>query len=341
VLAVAALAAAVALGRRAQDALLGAAIGAGPAWWAARRSHARTRVALRQLEQAHAELLAARPLESIGRLAAGVAHEINTPIQYVGDNIGFLTGAFSDLIVALDVARAEHLVDACGTAAGVPASPGSAPMAAGPTDDDIDFLRGEVPQALQQSATGVARVAEIVLALKGAAHPGDGVSAVELNQLVSETTVVARGEWKRVAQLELELDPALPVIEGRRGELGQVLLNLVVNAAHAVAARREHEEGFVGRIRIATRAEGASVVVTVDDNGDGVTPDVAARVFEPFFTTKAAGQGTGQGLAIVATIVRDHHGGSIELRRSELGGASFVIHLPVRSVDPAPRASAR
>ena len=254
------------------------------------------------LDDAHDELLRASNLESIGQLAAGVAHEINTPIQYVGDNIAFLRGAFTDLIDA-----------AAGSSA------------------DLEFLRAEVPMALEQSATGVARVAEIVRALKGAAHPGtDGFVPTDINQLVSETTLVARGEWKRVADVELDLYPHLPEVECVRGQIGQVLLNMIVNSTHSVAARREVDASTEGRIRIATAVLGECVTITVEDNGGGVPDDIADRIFDPFFTTKAVGAGTGQGLAICHTVVYQRHGGTIDVAASASGGALFTIHLPVR-----------
>ena len=262
-----------------------------------------------QLEDLRAAVgrdLRSRNFEAIGQLAAGVAHEINTPVQYVGDNINFLSGAFTDLIGAVD-----------------------------PTEsDDLDFLRTEVPIALEQSAAGVARVAEIVRALKSAAHPGtDGVVPTDINQLISETSLVARGEWKRVAQLELDLDPSLPDVECMRGEIGQVMLNLIVNSAHAVAARRaiamDHGTPFGGRITITSRAVGESIMIAVDDNGIGVPDALVRKIFDPYFTTKAVGTGSGQGLAISHTVVYEHHGGSIDVARNRDGGARFTIHLPI------------
>ena len=230
-------------------------------------------------------------LEAIGRLAAGIAHEINTPTQYVGDNIRFLQEAFEDLMAG----------------------------------EDIDDLADEIPAAIEQSLEGIERIAKIVQAMKAFSHPGvEEKTQADLNRLVESTVTVSTNEWKYVADVHTALDDDLPLVWCVPGKLNQVLLNLIVNAVHAIADRGEAR----GEIDICTMVEGDGVVVSVRDTGCGIPADAQARVFEPFFTTKAVGRGTGQGLSIAAGVVRDH-GGTIDFETSAGGGTTFFVRLPV------------
>jgi PAS domain S-box-containing protein len=263
------------------------------------------------------QLKQAQKLESIGQLAAGIAHEINTPVQYIGDNTHFLAGAFKDVGRVLDLYR---------TAAAEPGRFAEAERAA--EDADLAYLLEEAPRAIEQTLEGVSHVARIVKAMKEFAHPGTEEKApVDLNRTLETVVTVARNEWKYAAEVVTDLDPDLPPVPGLAGELNQVFLNLLVNAAHAVQAATS--PGEKGAITITTRRAGGFVEVRVADTGCGIPEAIRGRVFDPFFTTKPVGQGTGQGLAIAHAVVVQRHGGAITFE-SEVGrGTTFVVRLPL------------
>ena len=306
-------------------------------------------------------LTQAQKLESIGQLAAGVAHEINTPIQYVGDNLRFLRGAFDDLLRPL--AACGELADtemggsgaSGGEAGGDAVDPAQrlARLRETLADTDAGFLMDEVPRAIGQALEGVERVASIVLAMKKFSHPETAEKRpADINQLVLDTVTVSRNEWKYVAEVETRLAPNLPLIPCLPGDLAQVLLNVVVNAAHAIAEARQAAEGQPGgegatigmgggappppgRITITTQLTPGSgpaprghVEIRIADTGAGIPEEVRDRVFDPFFTTKAVGKGTGQGLAIAHDIVVKKHGGSIDFISTPGQGTTFTITLP-------------
>ena len=247
-----------------------------------------------------AELRHAQKLESVGQLASGIAHEINTPIQFIGDNVRFIGDAFDDVLKAT-----------------VPSN-----------QVDIDFLAAEVPQAIAQTLEGVDRVAAIVRAMKAFGHPGnDDMSPTDLNGAVRNTLIVASNTVKDVADVAVELGD-LPPVWCHPGDINQVLVNLVVNAAHAIADK-VGSSSKRGTITIQTFIDGKDAVLQVADTGTGIPKDVAGRVFEPFFTTKEVGRGTGQGLALAYTLVTDRHGGSISFVSEDGVGTTFTVRLPV------------
>jgi PAS domain S-box-containing protein len=267
------------------------------------------------------ELRHAQKLESVGRLAAGIAHEINTPIQFVGDNVRFLSDAFTDL-GRLYAAYGELLTAARdgGDLAG--AAQEAESVAA---DIDIEFVMDEVPVAISQTLEGVTRVANIVRAMKAFGHPGaDEKTQADLNESIRNTLVVANNEIKYVADVRTELAD-LPPVHCHLGDINQIVLNLVVNAAHAIAAADRGR----GTITVRTYADGADAVIEVGDTGTGVDPAIADKLFDPFFTTKEVGTGTGQGLALVRTLVADRHGGTIDFTSEPGVGTTFAVRLPV------------
>ncbi len=281
--------------------------------------------ALTELKAAQAELLQAQKLQAIGQLAAGIAHEINTPTQYVGDNITFITESFADLLQAMQLCQV--MLNA--TTAGETTQDCRGTVAKAMELADFDFIKEEVPRALKECKEGVRRISGIVGAMKEFAHPSGGVMRlVDLNSLIRSTVEICRNEWKLIAELETELDPLLPAVQGLKDELGQVLLNLIVNAAHAVAdgITTGDEKGL---IRITTRRDGESVEVRVQDNGCGVPNELKQKIFEPFFTTKEVGRGSGQGLAIVYNVVTDKHHGELKVDSEPGEGTVFTVRLPI------------
>jgi PAS domain S-box-containing protein len=277
----------------------------------------------KQLEE---DLRRANRIEAIGHLAAGIAHEINTPIQYVGDNLRFLDDSFTDVGAAMGAYRTllEH------ARAGTVTDEVIAAVAAAVDNADVDYLLEQAPRASAQALDGVLRVAEIVRAMKEFSHPGTGLKVpTDLNQAIRSTTTVARNEWKYVAELVTELDDCLPLVPCFPCELNQAILNLVVNAAHAIAERQLREGTEApGAITVGTASLGEWVEIRVSDTGTGIPLDLRPRIFDPFFTTKEVGRGTGQGLTFVHSIVVEKHGGTVAFETEEGVGTTFTVRLP-------------
>jgi PAS domain S-box-containing protein len=271
------------------------------------------------------QLRQAQKLESVGQLAAGIAHEINTPTQYIGDNVRFLKDAFQDLRSLLAsyeqlLLAAKGNALACETVQEVVAAVERA---------DTGYLLDEIPKAIEQTLEGVTRVSRLVSAMKEFSHPGaKEKNLVDLNHAIESTITVARNEWKYVADLETEFDPALPLIVCHVGEFNQVILNLIVNAAHAIADVVGKGGSEKGKIKVQTRNCPEWAEIRIQDTGSGIPEKVRARIFDPFFTTKEIGKGTGQGLAIARSVVVHKHNGSIHFETEEGKGTTFVIRLP-------------
>jgi signal transduction histidine kinase len=283
-------------------------------------------------KQLREQLLQAQKLESVGQLAAGIAHEINTPIQYVGDNVRFLQETFAEL-VALNAAYARLLAAA---AAMDPAPQILEEVSLAVGKIDVDYLFEEIPKAIDQTLEGISRVATLVGAMKEFSHPGTGEKVpLNLNHAIECTIQVARNEWKYVADVKMNLDSDLPLVSCLPGEFNQVILNLIVNAAHAiedVAAKGGPEKGL---ITIGTRSLTGWAEVRIEDTGGGIPEKIRSRIFDPFFTTKEVGKGTGQGLAIARSVVVDKHQGTIDVETQEGKGTAFIIRLPYEAV-PSP-----
>ena len=282
------------------------------------------------------QLAQAQKLEAVGRLAAGIAHEINTPIQFVGDNTRFVRDAFADLLGLLTTC--EQVVAAAREGSLSADVVAAALEALGKAD--LEYVAREVPLALDQSLEGVARVARIVCAMKDFSHPGseEKVTA-DLNRAIESTLVVCRNEWKYVAKMVTQLDPALPPVPCLLGEFNQVILNLVINSAHAISDVMEAGAKGMGTITVSTRRDGDWAEVRVKDTGGGIPEDIRRRVFDPFFTTKGVGKGTGQGLAIARSVIVDKHGGTLAFESEAGQGTCFIIRLPLTANVPPSAAS--
>ena len=287
------------------------------------RAHARLNAEVRAREQIELELRQSQKLEAMGRLAAGVAHEINTPVQFVNDSVQFISEAVRD---------SEPLVrryQALGRAAAeFPQLAEEASKLAALEDDiDLDYLLDHVPAAAARSLEGLGRIASIVRSLKEFAHPDSkAVTTIDLNQAIKSTLTIAAHEYKLVADLATRFGE-LPPISCRAGEINQVVLNLVVNASHAIADVVA-KTGVRGKIGVATRLDGDQVIIEISDTGTGIPSALHQQIFEPFFTTKSVGKGTGQGLAIARTVV-EKHGGKLTFDTMVDQGTTFCISLPL------------
>ncbi len=272
------------------------------------------------------ELAQAQKLEAVGQLAAGIAHEINTPTQYVGDNTRFLQEAFADidkllgefdrlLQAAKDDAVTDELV---------------AEVEAAVRQTDLDYLTDETPKAIRQSLEGVQRVAGIVRAMKEFSHPGsDQKHPVDLNRAIQSTLTVSRNEWKYVADVVTDFDPDLPPVYCLPGFINQAILNVIMNAAQAIGNIAGNGAPGKGTITVRTRRDGDWVEIRISDTGTGIPEEIRPKVFDHFFTTKEVGKGTGQGLSIAYSVVVKKHGGTINFETEPGKGTTFIIRLPI------------
>lgn len=271
------------------------------------------------------ELRQAQKLEAVGRLAAGVAHEINTPIQYVSDSLEFIRQSAEDL--ARFVERANQMCAA--VQRGEDAGHHALECERLAQEADLAYSLENVGPSIRRATDGLTRVANIVRALKRFAHPGaDQMTAADLNDALASTLTIAANEYKYVADVVTDYG-AIDPVSCRIGELNQAFLNIIVNAAHAIADK-VGDSGARGTITVRTRQQGEFAEVTIEDTGGGIPEAIRERVFDPFFTTKEVGRGTGQGLAIVRSVVRDMHRGEVSFLSEAGRGTAFVLKLPLR-----------
>ena len=282
---------------------------------------------LRRLER---ELTAAQKLESVGRLAAGVAHEINTPVQFVSDNVQFVRTTMSDIATVVAAYRAMQdaalkggdVLDAARHAASVEAGV------------DLDYLMKDAPLALEGAVEGLGRIATIVRSMKEFAHPDQANKMpVDLNQAIQSTLVIAHNEYKYIAEIDTHFAD-LPLVVCYMGEINQVVLNLVINASHAIADVVKGTSDK-GRLTVRTTLDGDTVEIAVTDTGTGIPPAARDKIFDPFFTTKEVGRGTGQGLAIARSVIVNKHGGTLRFETECGKGTTFFIRLPINPVEMA------
>ena len=270
------------------------------------------------------ELFLARKLESVGQLAAGIAHEINTPAQFIGTNLQFINDSLKDLIQFINKMKtASHM--------------GKREEDHDRTDSlenqlaeiDWEYLEEEMPEAVRQSQDGINQISKIVLAMKELSHPGSQEREIEdLNKLIDNALTVTSNEWKYVANIELDLTADLPPVKCFRGQISQVFINIIVNAAHAIS--EQQEDGMnKGKIKISSEVVQNWAVVKIEDTGKGIPESAQNHIFDPFFTTKEVGKGTGQGLAIAYDVIVTKHSGKLEFETEEGGGTTFIVKLPL------------
>ncbi len=262
---------------------------------------------------------------TMGRLSAGVLHDIRSPVQYISDNIRFVRESVSDIVRFIQAVRDFVSQDEESLLA--------QRFAKILSEGDIDYLLSEIPPALGESQEGIRQVRNILDAMKKFSHPGlDKKEMVNLNDTIESALTITHSEWKSVAEMKTNLDPALPKIPIYSDEMNQVLLNLIVNATHAVQEKKD-VTGENGIITITTKHRDREVVLWVSDTGAGMPRSILAKIFQPFFTTKKPGDGTGQGLALVHSIIVEKHGGTISVLSEPGSGAVFEIHLPTTDLD--------
>ncbi|MFZ5584369.1 MAG: ATP-binding protein [Thermodesulfobacteriota bacterium] len=274
------------------------------------------------------QLLQSQKLEAIGQLAAGIAHEINTPIQYVSDNTRFIRDSLESFTQLFN----KHLELAQLTKAAGAFPELTAEMERTAQEIDLDYMLREVPVAIEQIEEGLRRVSEIVRSMKEFAHPGsEQKTLADINHVIENTIMVARNEWKYVADIKLDLSPDLPLVPCIPGDLQQIMLNIVVNAAQAIGGPLGECPIEKGLITVSSRQVERWAEIRVSDTGPGIAPEIQRRVFDPFFTTKPVGKGTGQGLAIAYAAVVERHQGEIFCESALGSGATFIVRLPLEA----------
>lgn len=268
------------------------------------------------------QLSQSRRLEAIGELAAGIAHEINTPSQFVSDNLEFLEEGFADILQICsrqnsmlvdgqalketEIHELKELMDVV----------------------DYEYLCEEIPKAIAGGRSGIKEVTRIVRATNEFAHPGsEDLIETDLNSAIENILVVSKNRWKMAAEVETLFDENLPAVPCHPEQLNQVLINIVVNAAHAIDAR---DQDGMGTIKISTGQTGDMAKIVISDNGTGIPREHLEKIFNPFFTTKPPGKGTGQGLAIAHRIITEVHHGTLQVDSTVGEGTTFHIQLPLQ-----------
>jgi PAS domain S-box-containing protein len=251
-------------------------------------------------------------LESIGQLASGVAHEINTPTQYINDNTLFLKKAFESILPGITIS--DQMGDA--------------------QKKDIRFYIDEVPRAIDQTLEGISKISKIVSSMKQFSHPGSQEKVeYDICKIVDDAVTITRNEWKYVSDVEVINCEEPPILLCHPNSISQVLVNMIVNAAQAIEEKFGKGSDKKGRIQVEVRNDDSSVTVIVSDNGNGISDNAKEKIFDPFYTTKEVGKGTGQGLAIAFSVINTMHGGTIQVDSNEGQGTVFTIRLP-KTISP-------
>jgi signal transduction histidine kinase len=275
------------------------------------------------------ELSQSQRLESVGRLAAGIAHEINTPAQYITDNLHFLQQEIGDLLALIPHGAGRQEDRAPDQTPPEPSrsnATGARP-ASDEQDIDYEFLRAELPQSVAQSIEGITRITHIVAAMKDFSHPGAAAKEpIDVNRAIAAAVTVCSNHWRDIAEIDFDLDPLLPTVPCVVADFNQAILHLVVNAAEAIKERGNEDKGT---IRISSRLVGDAVEIQVSDDGVGIPEENLDKIFDPFFTTKDVGKGTGHGLAIAHDVIVRDHAGALLCKSQPGEGATFTIRISI------------
>lgn len=274
---------------------------------------------LTKIRKAETQIRHLQKMEAIGTLAAGIAHEINTPSQFVNDNLTFLKEVnieFEPIYKFLsNVKRNSGTIEELKRII---------------ENIDVEYFQTEVPIAIEQSIDGVQRIAKIVAAMRDFSHAGPKEKvAADLHKLINSSLTISRNAWKYIAEIEKDFDDTIPPIVCLASDLGQVFVNIIINAAHALEEKFDQSDSLQGKIIIKTINKGSNIEIVFSDNGSGMSKKVQKRIFDPFFTTKDVGKGTGQGLAIAYDIIVDKHNGSINVESEKNIGTTLTIILPI------------
>ena len=270
------------------------------------------------------QLLQDQKLKSIGELAAGIAHEINTPTQYINDNINFLQKSFKDIMqlcsLVVQRIRDDRFCDDISL---------KEELRRISEKLDLEYLEGEIPLAINQSMEGIGRIVQIVKSMRSFAYPErDKRVLLDINKALADTITISRNEWKYDVDIVTDFDPSLPEVLCYPAEINQVFLNIIINAVHAIKDAKKAESIEKGEIALFTKGMEDYAEIRITDNGVGIPEDVLPKIYDPFFTTKEVGRGTGQGLAISHSIVVDKHNGRIVCMSRPGVGTTFYIRLP-------------
>jgi len=272
-------------------------------------------------EKMKSELIQSQKLESVGQLAAGIAHEINTPAQFISDNLTFLQESVEE-VLELFQAICERVDEDRDSAI-------SRDLRALISNVDMPYLIREIPSALFQSHEGIISVSKIVRAMKDYAHPEKSFKSVNINMSIESTIIISSSEWKYVSVIEKLFDTNLPMIECVAGDINQVILNIIVNSAHSIEEKYHDSNEIKGKITVETKQLEDNIIIKVRDNGNGMTEDTRNKVFDQFFTTKEVGKGTGQGMSIAYRLIVEKHQGCIEIQSTVGIGSLFTVTLPL------------
>jgi two-component system, NtrC family, sensor kinase len=264
-------------------------------------------------EAMESELRRVHHLDALGRLAGGIAHEINTPLQFTSDGVSFVDESVRGLLGAVE--KYAHASSSVGAI-----SEGE--------QDDLDYFKEATPRAMETIRQGLERVTKIVQSMKDfASEESAAKTDVDLNVAIENTIAVAHSAFAGVADLSTDLGP-LPPVRCDAGSFKLTMLNLIVNAAHAIEDGGGGP-GARGAIRVTSRRNGDTVEITVRDDGCGIPASARAKVFDPFFTTKDVGRGSGQGLALAYATIVKQHGGQLTFETEVGKGTTFFVRLPI------------
>lgn len=280
------------------------------------------------------QLRHAQKMEGIGTLAAGIAHEINTPLQYLHDNTMFIKDSLRNIFSALN--EAKEIVSSCTLENRSEIEKKFSRMKLLLNDKNLNYLTQEIPAAINENENGIQIVRKIVMAMKNFSHPGmKTMQKADINEAIRSTIIITKNVWKYNTEIETEFGDKLPEVSCHIADINQVFLNMITNSCDAISERNEKSEtgNITGLIKIKTYSDNNFVFIEVSDNGNGIPEKVIDKIFQPFFTTKQIGKGTGQGLALSYDIIVNKHNGDIKVESKEGKGTKFTVKLPIENIE--------